>query len=657
MDEKGFQKIDLMGKTDTAAARTPMEDRTMRRKKGFKFSPKFNIKNRKLLTWFFAAAAVILILGIFSGIKAYSIYSQGMKVKTQASLAFNKLKEQDIEAAKGELEKTKVELEGLKKELDGISFARFIPVVSWYYNDADHGIKAATYGINAGIIGADALIPYVDVLGLKGKGTFTGGTAQDRIRTAVQTMGKVVPKIDEIESELVKAQAEIEQIDPGHYPPIGRLKEVREGLQQVKDIADGAVIAVEQGKPLIKSLPTLLGEKEGKRYLLLFHNDAELRPTGGFLTYYAIFRVEEGEIIVDSSSDIYDLDNSIPSHPAAPEIIKKYFPSVTRSFIRDSNLSPDFVVSMEAFNELYERSSQKRDVDGIIAINTHFFVNIIRILGEVEASGLKFTADNEPKCDCPQVVYSLENEISRPVNYVKTDRKGLLGDLMFATLDKALKSSPREYWGRLFQQFIVDANEKNIMFYLYDEEAQKGIEALNWAGRVESFEGDYLYVNDANFGGQKSNLFIDKSMVIAYTTDNGEIKKKVTIEYKNPWPHSDCNLERGGLCLNATLRNYQRLLVTEGSVLNGSKGSQVKVETKEDLGKTVFDSFFTVNPEGKATMEYDYTLPFKVEDGKLPVYIQKQPGVEVIPTKITLNGKTIEEFDLRQDKELMLEGF
>jgi hypothetical protein len=312
---------------------------------------------------------------------------------------------------------------------------------------------------------------------------------------------------------------------------------------------------------------------------------------------------------------------------------------------------------MKDFEALYAKSSHRTDVDGIIAINTHFFVNIIKILGEVNASGLTFTAENEPKCDCPSVVYTLENEISRPVNYVKTNRKGLIGDLMFATLDKALKSSPKLYWGQLFQQFIVDANEKNIMFYLYDKDAQSGIEALNWAGKVKDFNGDYQYVNDANFGGQKSNLFVTKSMTIDYTVNNGTIKKKVTIEYKNPKPYSDCNLERGGLCLNATLRNYQRLLVPKGSVLNDSKGSQVKVGTSEDLGKTVFDSFFTVNPQGKASMSYEYTLPIKVTDKVLPLYIQKQPGVDNIPTTITVNGNKVESFDLRTDKDLKLNGF
>lgn len=660
MDDKGFQKLDIRkAQKEDAIEQQPKDATTIKNTENMSKRRRLKFNKKNLLKKVGIPVLILLLIFGFLGFKTFSIYKQAMKVGAQAKITAQAAKEQNIEKLRGDLVKTQEEIKALDSEIQGLAVLKFVPLISGYYNDADHLVKASSSMSDAGLTAVDALIPYADVLGLKGGGSFTGGTAQDRIRTAVTTMGKVVPEIDKIETKLKKAKEDIDQVNPNHYPEIGKLKEVKTQLQSIKDITDGAVVAVEQGKPLIKSLPSLLGEKETKRYLILFQNDAELRPTGGFLTYYSVFRIEEGVIKIDSSSDIYDLDNSISSHPAAPEIIKKYLPKVNQAFIRDSNLSPDFVVAMNDFNDLYENSSRKADVDGIVAIDTQFLVNIIRILGEVNAGGLTFKADIDERCDCPQVVYALENEISRPVNYVKTDRKGLLGDLMLSTMDKALSSSPSEYWGRLFQQFVVDANEKHIMFYLNDKEAQKGLEALNWSGRVREFEGDYLYINDANFGGQKSNLFTDKTLKIEYTvTKEGEISKKLTIEYKNPEPHSDCNLESGGLCLNATLRNYQRVLVPKGSVLSSSKGSQVKVETKEDLGKTYFDSFFTVNPQGKATISYEYKLPFKVAKGSpLPVLIQKQPGVEMIPTTILVNGKEVETFDLRGDKELNLEKF
>lgn len=656
MDDKGFQKLNVSVPVE-AQPRDVVRPRAMEARSQRKRRFSFRFPQGRVARTLAIVVLLLVLAGAYTSIQAFGAYKQARKVEAQAKVAYDALKAQNIVLAKDELVKTQTEVKELQKDLGSIGYMKFVPVAGWYYNDAVHMVNAASEGVDAGVITTETLIPYADVLGLKGDSSFAGGSAQDRIRLAVNTMSKVVPEIDRIEAKLIAAQKEIDQIDPKKYPNIGKIKKVREMIDQLKTVSDGAVVAVEQGKPLIKSLPDILGESEEKKYLVLFQNNAELRPTGGFLTYYTIFKVNEGVITVDTSSDIYDLDNSISKHPAAPEIITKYLPKVNQLFIRDSNLSPDFIKSMDAFNEQFENSSRFQEVDGIVAIDVEFFVNMVRILGEVNASGLTFKADIDPRCNCPQVVYELENEISRPVNYVKTDRKGLLADLMLATMDKAMSSSPKEYWGKLFQQLIADAQQKHIMFYMYDENAQKGLKALNWTGEVRDFEGDYLNVNDANFGGQKSNLFVEKSMRIDYEVSNdGTVKKKVLITYKNPMKASDCNLERGGLCLNAPLRNYQRVYVPKGSTLDKSAGSSVKSSTKEDLGKTYFDAFFIVNPLGKAEVSYEYTLPFKVEKGSpLPVLIQKQPGAKDVPTEIYVNGKLKEKFDLTTDKEINID--
>ena len=98
---------------------------------------------------------------------------------------------------------------------------------------------------------------------------------------------------------------------------------------------------------------------------------------------------------------------------------------------------------------------------------------------------------------------------------------------------------------------------------------------------------------------------------------DGTIKKIVTVNYKNPYPPSDCNLERGNLCLNALHRNWIRIYVPKGSKLIDSKGSEVKMTTYDDLDKTVIDGFITVRPKGVATLKVTYVLPFKVSSNVL----------------------------------------
>lgn len=644
--EKGFEKLSF---NET--------------KKGFSMKrrvPSFKIfRSKKARTTIIALGVILgvfLVLGVYTVFRTIEVYKQAQVLNVQGRAALAAAKSQNIEIAKQELVKTQEELNKLKESYSKLGYLKIVPLANGYYNDGNRVFNAAGHGIDAAIIATDSLIPYADVLGLKGESTFTQGSAEDRIRIAVQTMGKVVPKIDEIDAKMQLAKSEIDGINPNRYPEIGKLKQVKPQIIAVQNMIDEGVLAVEQGKPLIKVVPELLGEKEEKKYLILFQNDNEQRPTGGFLTFYAIFRVDQGVIKVDGASDIYDLDDSISSHPAAPEIIKKYLPKVTQLYIRDSNLSPDFQVSMKDFMDQYNKSSGKHEIDGIIAIDTDFLVSLLTILGEVQAGGLTFKPDMDERCNCPQAVYVLNDNITRPVGYERDNRKSLLGELLLATMQKALSSSPSQYWGPLFQQALKDAQAKHILFAVTNEEAQKGLDGLNWTGRIKEFDGDYLHINDANFGGAKSNLYVQQSVNVDYeVNDSGEIKKTVKITYKNPQPHSDCNLERGGLCLNATLRNFQRMYVSEGATLDTSKGSEVKVETKEDLGKTYYESFFTVKPLGKSEITYSYTLPFKLaDDSSLPVLIQKQPGTSDIPYEISVGGEVVESFNLTSDKQLSL---
>lgn len=621
------------------------------------FKKKLKFSKKRLAT--FLLIVFIFIVGfIFAiGIPAQKTYNSANKTYLQAKKAWDAIKKQNIAVVSVELAKTKRELNNTQKELNSLSYLKFIPIASGYYNDADHFVKAGLHGLNAGSILVESIKPYADVLGLKGQGSFVMGSAEQRIQTAVMTMGKITPKIDDIAKNLTLAKEEIDAVDSNHYPAIFGGGKIKSQLKTMQTLTDQGVIFVNEARPLIKVLPSLLGEKNEKKYLVLFQNDKELRPTGGFMTAYAIFRIEKGIIHIDRSDDIYNLDNNLLKKIKAPDPILKYLPKVTTFNIRDSNLSPDFIESMKTFESMYKYVSTKTNIDGIIAIDTSVLISTIKILDdEVVASGIKFTTKNDKRCDCPQVIYVLEDNISRPVNYQKAGRKDLLGSLLYAIMEKALKSSPKVYWGPLFQDIFNQINEKHVLFYLYDKDAQSGIEALNAAGRIKTFDGDYLHINEANFGGQKSNMYIKESVEQNYEIkSDGVVVKTITINYKNPYPPSDCNLERGNLCLNAILRDWLRIYVPKGSEIISSQGSEVKVTSYEELGKTVFDGFLTVRPLGTANFTISYRLPFKLNKGSpLPLLIQKQPGTYDNQYIIRLNGRQMEKFPLLIDKEIKL---
>lgn len=643
----GFEKIDLDLKNETSKPLIDMKRRN-------KSKSVFIRKHLRLIGGIVAVLVLFVVFGVV--LPLLSVVKSAKVTYAQARLLATAAKQQNIEVASVELVKAQAALKDTKKKMNSLSYMHFIPVVNFYYDDASHLINAGDEGLKAASVVVESLKPYADVLGLKGQGSFVGGSAEERIKTAVLTMGKITPQIDDIANSLTKVKAEIDYVNPDHYPTFLFGKKVKTQLTAVKTLTDQGVGFVEQARPLIKVLPSLLGETEEKKYLVLFQNDKELRPTGGFITAYAIFRIDKGVIKLDRSDDIYPLDDSISNKPAAPASIVKYFPKVTKLNLRDSNLSPDFIESMKTFTQLYDKASGKTKVDGIIAIDTYVLTSTIKVLDDqISVNGQNFTTKNDPRCDCPQVIYALEDNISRPVGYIKTDRKGLLGDMLTNLMGKALSSSPKIYWGPLFQTMIAQTHQKHVLFYLYDKNAQSGIESLQSAGRIVPFEGDYLHINEANFSGAKANLFIDQKVENSYDVNSdGLVTKTVTINYKNTHAPSDCNLERGGLCLNAEYRDWIRLYVPKGSKIITSKGSEVKMSTYDELGKTVFDGFLTVRPLGAATFTISYTLPFKVKGKELPLLIQKQPGTDAPAYVVKVNGRTVQKFNLLTDQTFKL---
>ena len=228
---------------------------------------------------------------------------------------------------------------------------------------------------------------------------------------------------------------------------------------------------------------------------------------------------------------------------------------------------------------------------------------------------------------------------------------------MYAIMNKAFSSSPKQYWGPLMQTMFSEIGQKHILFSLENKDAQDGLSAVNAAGEIKDFEGDYFHLNEANFGGAKSNLFTDQNVSHEYTVaTDGTITKTITVNYKNPHKPSNCNLEaENSLCLNAAWRDWFRVYVPKGSKLKDSSGSEVRMSTYEDLGKTVFEGFLTVRPLGTAKLTLTYTLPFKVaKDSPLPLMIQKQPGTDNDEYLIRVNGKDVEKFILTTDKTLEL---
>ncbi len=620
-------------------------------------------KQKKIVLGVIIGLALLLLLMVIPGL---IVYQKSMKLKSAVGVLVAAVKSQNLPEISKEIGNTKNSLKSLKSSYKLISWIKFIPFLGVYANDLGHALNAGEYGLEAGEVVLLAVGPYADILGFNGQKEEAGDgtkTAQERIDFIVKSIPSLIPRIDEITLKISKIKTELDEINPEQYPVRVGKNEVRVKVKRGLELFDEGATFVTNGKPLLEAAPYLLGIDEERQYLLLFQNDKELRPTGGFLTAYSIMKVNQAKFTPVSSNDIYNLDAKYKPFLPAPDPIVKYLkgPYVLskKLRLRDMNWVPDFEESMKIFIEEADKVGLEK-VDGVISVDTQVLVNLLDALGRIGVPGFgNFSTEIEPKCNCPQVIYELESFadtegpvvwdpagtgkiIYAPANY--DNRKKIIGPLMNSILANAL-GQPKDKLPRLFEAAFKSLTEKHVLFYLFDQKTQEAVKSFGIAGTLKDFNGDYLHINDANLGGRKSNLYVTQEVEQDFSiAKDGSIEKALTITYKNP--------EKYDGWLNSVLPNWLRVYVPKGSELISFEGVEDKADPYDEFDKTVFAGFFQLRPEGVAKVTLKYKLPFGKSDD-LKLLIQKQPGTDSPLYRMTI-GKNEEEFFLKTDKEIKI---
>ena len=608
--------------------------------------------------------SVIFIFFVSVLVTSFIFYKSVQKAYSNLLPIVSSQSFEDLNKIKSDMVIVKDSVSSLKSSYTFVSWMKFFPVVGKYVSDIGHGIDASSKLIDAGETALVSFDPLLSELGFQDNGSDSSEkSAQERIDFVVNSIPEIIPKVDEISSKFYEAEVELSKIDPNNYPENFRGINIREKLKKGLDLFKTITDYVTESKPLLEQLPYLLGVDEERKYLVLFQNDKELRPTGGFLTAYSVMKVSKAKFEPVSSDDIYNLDSKYKPIFEAPEaivdLIKGPYILSKNVRLRDMNYSPDFKVSMDMFSTEAEKVGMT-DIDGIIAVDTHLLVNLLDSLGEIGVPGFgNFSTKKEPKCDCPQVVYELESFadvegpiiwdpltgkiILRPKN--SDNRKKIIGPLMNSILANAM-AQPKEKMPQLINSIFESVIEKHVLFYMFDDKAQIAVEKFGIAGRIEDYPGDYLHISDSNLGGRKSNLYVKQEVEQEISINsNGQLEKSVTITYKNS--------QKFDGWLNSVLPNWVRLYVPQGSTLVDVEGLEKQYETSTDLGKTVFSGYFKLRPEGVSKVTFKYVLPFKKGSGDYRMMIQKQAGVDS-PLYSVITSKSEEEFLLNTDKEITI---
>lgn len=375
-----------------------------------------------------------------------------------------------------------------------------------------------------------------------------------------------------------------------------------------------------------------------KTYLVLFQNNMELRPTGGFIGSIALLTVKDGRMLEFKIMDVYAADGQLKGHADPPLPIRKYL-SQPNWFLRDSNFDPDFAKSA-AQASWFIQKELGRSVDGVFATNLFFVGNLLRVSGPVTLSDFNnetVTADN--------FFFKAQFYAQNDFFPGSTQKSDFLTNLT-NTLQLRLTNPQDLPLLSLFSVVKNSLDEKNLLLWSSTESIQKLIEEKGWGGRMVAVEcvggeercrSDYLSISEANLGVNKANYFVAKSVAVEKKIDlEGNVQTAVTLSYEN---RNIAELFSGGSYVN-----YLRFLLPLAAKLNGLTLNSEQILLSDidtqlyGNDKTSYGYLLKLAPENKAVVKITYSLPsfFTKELTSYQFFFQKQAGDKVSPLVLSI---------------------
>ncbi len=609
-------------------------------------------KSKKPMKALAIAGGVLLVLIALFGLLAYKfVIDPALALKTRvdllkedAQLANKAFLDRDLVMLENAFVKIEQDIEGIRADRDDkFAWAKNLPRVKEFYDDSDYFLNAGLYAIDAGREFSRIITPFADAAGLKVSEDQEVETKKfaDAFADWIALMPKVANDIDPLVEKIERVGNELKKIDASKYPEEIRGTPIRSNILYAQNALTTLGDYAPDLKQALNILPRVLGVGvPEKRYMIIMQNNAEIRPTGGFWTNYATFRIKNAMLVNSdiTSKDMYSIDYILDAIDAytdfsigMPAPIRRYL-LLERWYARDANFSPDFPTSINDFmTRSYNKAMQispaeVKPVDGIFAIDTVVVSELLEITGPATVNGVTYNKDN--------VVLELEKIASLALRE-QSNRKKVLGDLMERMLINVFESD-KNLWPKLIDKAVDLLNRKHILVYMKDPETQALLEKYNFAGRlVDTPDSDYLAVISANLAGDKTNLFVRREITSNITSVDGKWNREVKVKYTYGPAEGEYAL------FATTYKDYLRIYVPKGSALISVEGSDNDdTGSADELTKTALHGYITLAPGATKEIVFKYTLPDGVVKGAdYKLYIQKQPGQLAEKYNIGVNGK------------------
>ncbi len=603
---------------------------------------------------------LILLLALITPIKWFDlknsvsnhkdqILSYAQAAMDQFSLASEKLFIADYEnafadfsAANISLAKAQLKIDQINNELAGLVYR--LPVISDKVDSAQKVIEAARLLADSGETLTITLSSFPEVTEIENMNL---GANVRQLKDAVDS---VLPKLNAAQTSL--AEADLSGVDT---------LMIGNDWNSIRNRMNDLVLVFTQTSKVLDVMVDMIPVQGNRRYLLVFQNNSELRPTGGFMGSLAFLDFIDGKLqkMEIPGGGPYDFQGQLVPKINPPQPL-----TLINSLwqLQDANWFFDFPSSAEKINWFLENSGADK-VDGIIAVNPDLVLDLLKITGPINLPEYNKVITSE------NFIRETQEAVELEYDRVANRPKQFIADLAPVILDKMLASKTTDQL-KILGQVVNLLNTKSIQMYFSGEQYQAKVKELGWAGDVKTGFYDYLAIVRTNIGGGKSDLVTyDKVKQEVNISESGKVSEKVYLTREHRGDPFDIFFKRDNI-------SWIRFYVPSGAKLVSASGfadmsnyvfkpshlnsqDDVYLKTKEEriiggdqlgvvetseFGKTVFAGWMDVPPGESRTITVEYELP-----DALPMldnnsnsfhydsYYQQQSGVKPLDFAATIN--------------------
>jgi hypothetical protein len=257
-----------------------------------------------------------------------------------------------------------------------------------------------------------------------------------------------------------------------------------------------AAAALDDAEQTVAALPAVLGADGPRQYLLVFQNNAEIRPTGGLPGSWSLVRAEDGALSILRQGAGSDFEVR-PTLPLTKDE-RRLYGAKMGSYFLNSGFTPDFPRAAELMTAHFERAYPDSPVDGVVALDPVTLSYLLEGTGPVTVGPVELTTDN-----------AIEQLLDVPYRTLEPEQQ----DLFFAAAAKAVFDSATRDAGdplALVQALRRATAEGRLLMSVDDEAVMDVVDGTRLEGELSGDDGSTPHVditlNDAT--GSKMSYYL-----------------------------------------------------------------------------------------------------------------------------------------------------